>query len=109
MELEPELRGWLESLSTTAFATAAFHIDLLARRGVLLSGPHTRQLCGALRERRFHLDGQPIRATYWIAPQRRIVLLTVFKKTQQREAREVGRAWAAMARCIERRHTVEEG
>jgi hypothetical protein len=109
VELEPEVRGWLESLSTAAFATAAFYIDLLAERGVLLSEPHTRQLRGALRELRFHLEGQPVRVTYWVAPQRRIILLTVFPKRQQREAREVSRAWAAMARCIERRHTVEEG
>src|SRR5690349_18356432 len=97
VELEPEVREWLEGLSTAAFATAAFYIDLLAERGVLLSEPHTRQLRGALRELRFHLEGQPVRVTYWVAPQRRIVLLTVFPKRQQRESREVGRAWAAMA------------
>ncbi len=33
VELEPEVRDWLEGLSTTQFATAAFYVDLLAEQG----------------------------------------------------------------------------
>jgi len=33
IELEPEVRDWLERLPTTQFATAAFHLDLLADEG----------------------------------------------------------------------------
>ena len=58
VELEPEVREWLEELSAARFATAAFSIDLLAEYGPLLSEPHTRQLDGKLRELRFYLDGQ---------------------------------------------------
>ncbi|MGB6162654.1 MAG: type II toxin-antitoxin system RelE/ParE family toxin [Pseudonocardiaceae bacterium] len=67
MELEPEVRDWLEDLSTTQFATAAFYVDLLAEHGPLLSEPYTRQLDGKLRELRFHLSGQAVRVTYWLA------------------------------------------
>jgi hypothetical protein len=30
VELEPEVREWLEGLPTTLFARAAFYVDLLA-------------------------------------------------------------------------------
>ncbi|MEU7959635.1 type II toxin-antitoxin system RelE/ParE family toxin [Micromonospora humida] len=56
VELEPEVRDWLEELPSTDFARAAFYIDLLASRGVLLGEPHTRQLDGKLRELRFYLE-----------------------------------------------------
>lgn len=108
VELEPEVRNWLEDLSTARFATAAFYIDLLADRGPLLGEPYTRQLDGKLRELRFHLDGQAVRVTYWIAPSRRIVLLTVFTKTRMREDREVARARKALTRCLTEQHTADE-
>ena len=46
-----------------------------------------------------------MRITYWIAPDRRIILLTVFRKTRMREVREVERARRALARCIAETHT----
>ena len=55
LELEPEVRDWLEGLSTTQVATAAFYVDLLAEQGPLLSEPYARQLDGKLRELRAHL------------------------------------------------------
>ncbi len=108
VELEPEVRDWLESLSTPQFSTAAFYVDLVADRGPLLGEPYTRQLDGKLRELRFHLDGRAVRVTYWIASGRRIVLLTVFAKTRMRETGEVERARRAMARCMAQEHTVED-
>ena len=95
-------------MPTARFATAAFYIDLLADEGPLLSEPYTRQLDGKLRELRFHLDRQSVRITYWIASDRRIILLTVFTKTRMREVREIVRARQALARCITDQHTVEE-
>jgi hypothetical protein len=94
VELEPEARTWLEELSTAQSATAAFYIDLLAERDVLLGEPHTRQLRGKLRELRFYMADQAVRVSYWIAPGRRIVLLTVFAKSRRRERTEVSRAGA---------------
>jgi len=108
VELEPEVRAWLQELSTTRFATAAFYIDLLAGKGPLLGEPYTRQLGGKLWELRFHLDRQAVRITYWIASGRRIILLTVFVKTRTREAREVERAGRALARCLAEEHTAAE-
>ena len=108
VELEPEVRDWLEQLPTDQFAGAAFYIDLLADEGPLLSKPYTRQLDRKLRELRFHLDRQAVRITYWIASSRRIVLLTVFIKTRMREDREIERARRALARCIAEEHKVAE-
>jgi hypothetical protein len=109
VELEPEVRDWLEELSTVAFVTAAFYVDLLAERGPLLGEPYTRQLDGKLRELRFHLDRRAVRITYWIASGRRVVLLTVFAKSRMQELREVDRARRALARCIAEDHSLDEG
>lgn len=73
-----------------------------------LGEPYTRQLLGKLRELRFYVGRQPIRITYFIASGRRIVLLTVFRKTRQRERAEVARAYAAMERCLAEDHWVED-
>ena len=108
VELEPEVRDWLEALATPEFARASFYVDLLAENGPLLSEPYTKQLDGKLRELRFYLDQGAIRITYWIASGRRIVLLTVFRKTKMREDREVDRARRALAKCVEQMHTVDE-
>ncbi|RBM22406.1 hypothetical protein DEH69_04320 [Streptomyces sp. PT12] len=52
-----------------------------------------------MRELRFALDGSAVRLTYWLAPQRRIVFLTVFRKTKMREMTEVERARQAQKVC----------
>jgi hypothetical protein len=109
VELEPEVQEWLEGLTTVQFARVAFYIDLLADEGPLLGEPYTKQLDGKLRELRFHLERDAVRITYWIASGERIVLLTVFRKTRDRETREVDRARRAMAQCVAEMHTVEEG
>ena len=108
-ELEPEVRDWYLSLNEANQGRAQFNIDRLEHEGVLLDEPFTKQLDGKLRELRFYLEGRPVRITYWIAPGRRIVLLTVFTKERRREHREVDRARRAMERCVADRHTAEEG
>ena len=62
-----------------------------------------------MRELRFYVERDAVRVTYWIAPDRRIILLTAFRKTRQREDREVERARRALARCIAEQRTVDEG
>jgi hypothetical protein len=52
--------------------------------------------------------GRPTRVTYWIAPGRRIVLLTAFVKTRRQEVREVARAAEAMKRCVAEEHSADE-
>ena len=108
VELEPEVRDWYLALADDDQARVRFHIDRLAELGVALDEPHTRQLAGKLRELRFYLSGRPTRITYWIAPGRRIILLTVFIKTQRRERAEIQRARDAMDRCQTEAHTVTE-
>jgi hypothetical protein len=108
IELEPEVSVWLDSLDDDRWAQALFHLDLLERRGVYLGEPYTRQLVGKLRELRFYCGGERIRITYWIAPGRRIIALTVFTKTRMRESAEVGRAQRALARCLREGHTPDE-
>ncbi|GII91945.1 hypothetical protein Ssi02_21760 [Sinosporangium siamense] len=49
-----------------------------------------------------------MRITYWIAPGRRIIMLTVFRKRRMRESAEIRRAWRAMQRCIAEAHTADE-
>ncbi len=108
VELEPEVRDWFFGLDEDAQGRARFHVDRLAEVGPLLDEPQTRQLDGKLRELRFYLDGRPVRVTYWIASGRRIILLTVFAKTQRRERAEVERAKRTLERCIREQHTASD-
>jgi hypothetical protein len=88
VELEPEIQEWFFALNDSDAERVRFHIDRLAELGV--SG------------------GRPMRITYWIAPGRRIVLLTVFAKTQRQERREIRRAREAMERCAAEAHTADD-
>jgi hypothetical protein len=99
-EVEAEVTEWLLALPARKFGHVRFYIDLLADQGVALDEPYTRQLRGKLRELRFHVDREQLRITYFIAPGRRIMLLTVFRKARQRERAEIDRAWQAMRVCM---------
>jgi hypothetical protein len=68
---------------------------LLAGHADTLGEPYTRHLGGKVRELRFHLLAQQPRITFWLAPGRRIILLTVFRKTRSAEMAEVARALQA--------------
>ena len=78
-------------------------------QGALLGEPYTKQLDRKLRELRFHLGRQAVRITYWIATDRRIILLTVFYKTRMRDEREIDRARRALVRCVDEAHRVVDG
>ena len=81
VEIEPEVRSWLASLSD---------------RPRLRPGRHLGE---KVRELRFHLLRQQIRVTYWLAPGRRVILLTVFRKSRSAETAEVTRALRAQMIC----------
>src|SRR5262249_49938 len=108
VEAEPEVREWLLSLSDDDFGAAMFYIDLLGAQGVLPDRPYTPQLAGQLRELRFYIGRDPMRIAYYVASGRRIILLTVFPKTQRRDRAEIMRAQLAMERCIAEGHTADD-
>ncbi|MGH2600399.1 MAG: type II toxin-antitoxin system RelE/ParE family toxin, partial [Dehalococcoidia bacterium] len=104
IELHPEVESWPLSLDRQTAAHVARYIDLLTERGPLLDEPYTRQLREKVRELRFRIEGEHWRITYWIASGRRIVLLTVFRKTARQERSEIDRAEREMYRCIDEQH-----
>lgn len=95
IELEPEVREWLETLSGADYRAAERFADRLAVQGPLLPFPLSSHLGDGLRELRIG----PTRVTYWIAPGRRAALLTVFRKTKMRETDQVMRAQRARKLC----------
>ena len=58
-----------------------------------------RHLGGKVRELRIPLHPVDARVTYWLAPGRRVVLLTVFRKTKAQETAEVERARRVQKEC----------
>jgi phage-related protein len=85
-----------------------FLVGPLAEQAETLSEPYTRHLGDKVRELRFSLLHQQTRVTYWLAPGRRIVLLTVFPKTRRAETREVERAIQAQQTCEAQHDIVHE-
>lgn len=99
IEIEPEVRQWLELLTDRHYDKAERAVDMLAAQPTTLGEPYSRHLGGKVRELRFTLDGNAVRITYWLAPEQRIVLLTVFRKTRQHEGTEIERARQAQKAC----------
>ena len=105
MELEPEIDDRLAGLQKKHRGQALRNIALLAYYGVSLKAPYTRSLGEKLWELRFYVDRNRQRITYYVTTGRRIILLTVFRKTKQREQGRVERARKGMERCIGEGHT----
>lgn len=117
IEVEPEVRDWLEALPAKHFLKIDEYVGLLAEHAAALGEPYARYLGDGVRELRPTLDGAAIRITYWLTPNRTAVLLTVFRKTRMREDAEARRAKLAQKVC-EAEHgpaheefirTIEEG
>jgi phage-related protein len=81
---------------------------MLAEHADDLGEPYTRHLGGKVRELRFRLLREQTRVTYWLAPGRRVVLLTVFRKTRSAETAEVARAMRAQKICESTHRTAHE-
>jgi len=92
IEMEPEVRAWLELLTDRQHRKIEEYAELLASMGTPTPMPFARPLRDGVYELRPTLDGQDTRITYWFAPEHVIVLLTVFRKTRMREASQVDRA-----------------
>lgn len=109
IHFDNEVRDWISRLSEGDYGRVEFYLGLLAARGPLLAQPHSKHLAGKLRELRFYLGSEAMRVSYWIAPGRRIIMLTVFKKTKRREATQVMRARRAQWVCQENHeHEIEK-
>jgi hypothetical protein len=99
IEVEPEVRAWLAALSDRDFGRVDFLVGILASHAGELGEPYSRHLGGKVRELRFHLLARQPRITYWLAPGRTVILLTVFHKTRSAQAAEVARALQAQKTC----------
>lgn len=108
VELEPEVEAWLASLGARQFAIASARIDHLAEIGTRIQMPRSCPLGAGPFELRFDVDRAATRISFFFPGERRIVLLTVFRKQRQNERTEAERARRAMATCIERGRTAEE-
>ncbi|MCZ4097026.1 MULTISPECIES: type II toxin-antitoxin system RelE/ParE family toxin [Streptomyces] len=104
VEIEPEVRAWLDSLSDHDFKRVDEVVSLLAELGTRIGGPWSDHLEGPVRELRIRLRSIAARITYWITPSRTIVLLTVFRKTKQHEQAQIDRAVRAQKVCDSEHH-----
>jgi hypothetical protein len=95
IEVEPEVRAWLETLAPAEYRAVERFADRLAADGPALPFPLASHLGDGLRELRIGA----VRVTYWLAPGRRAVLLTVFRKTRMRQTDQVMRAQRARKLC----------
>jgi DNA end-binding protein Ku len=68
VEIEPEVRQWLELLSDPEYDKVERAADMLAAQPTTLGEPYARHLGGKLRELRFAMNGNAVRVTYWLAP-----------------------------------------
>ncbi|MFC5721422.1 type II toxin-antitoxin system RelE/ParE family toxin [Streptomyces gamaensis] len=100
IEIEPEVRAWLDSLPARHFLKIDEYVGLLAEHAATLGEPYARHLGGGVRELRPTLDGVAVRITYWLTPHRTAVLLTVFRKTRAHEDAEIQRARLAQKTCM---------
>lgn len=108
VEVEPEVERWIELLSVGEFATVVAAVERLAEDGNRLRFPASRALGGRLFELRVGLDRVARRITFYFAYDRRIILLTTFRKQRQNGRAEVRRARRAMRRCLTEGHGTEE-
>ena len=99
VEAEPEVRAWLELLSGKHFRKVEGYAEVLAELGPQTPMPYVRPLRDGVSELRPTLDGVATRITYWITGDRRVVLLTVFRKTRSHEEAQIGRAVLAKKEC----------
>ncbi|WP_415950024.1 type II toxin-antitoxin system RelE/ParE family toxin [Streptomyces sp. KLOTTS4A1] len=111
VDVEPEVKEWLGGLTGDEYLHADHAVSRLVDAPTTLGHPYTSHLGDGLRELRFHLgqDGLAVRITYWLAPDQRIVLLTVFRKTKQRETAQVDRARLVIKACQEQGPAHEPG
>ena len=71
IEVEPEVRAWLENLPKRDFGHVLAHVEQLAEEADTLGEPYSRYLGDKTRELRIPLHPLDVRVTYLLAPGRR--------------------------------------
>ncbi|WP_406284310.1 type II toxin-antitoxin system RelE/ParE family toxin [Embleya sp. NBC_00896] len=99
IEMEPEVRAWLEGLSAAQRGTVKRFVERLANEGERMGMPRSKPLGQGLFELRFDLANRAMRITYWIRTDATAVLLTVFRKQRMNEHVQVERARQVMKTC----------
>ncbi|WP_329492604.1 type II toxin-antitoxin system RelE/ParE family toxin (plasmid) [Kitasatospora sp. NBC_01246] len=105
IEVEEEVRLWLETLSDGEFATALRFAELLAVQGRQLTEPYAKRLENGVLE----LRPGPYRITYWLPEDRSAaVLLTAFRKRRDNDRPAKERAYRARKACEAHHHAPGE-
>lgn len=102
VELHDEVARWLDELVDEEWERTVVVIDKLAALGPAARMPLSRSLGDGLFELRFALGPTARRITYRFTSDRRIILLTTFRKQRQNERSEIARARQAAAECARR-------
>ncbi|MFG3229363.1 type II toxin-antitoxin system RelE/ParE family toxin [Kitasatospora sp. NPDC048194] len=98
IEVEEEVRLWLETLADQEFAAVLRFAELLAVQGRELTEPYAKRLESGVLE----LRPGPYRITYWFPPDRpAAVLLTAFRKRRDNDRPAKERAYRARKACEE--------
>ncbi|WP_243744509.1 type II toxin-antitoxin system RelE/ParE family toxin [Streptomyces hainanensis] len=90
---------WLDGLSDKHVGKVDDASGLLAQLGPAIPMALARPLRDGVWELRLTLGDVDARITYWMAPDRRIVFLTWFRKTRQHEEKQITRAVLARKQC----------
>jgi hypothetical protein len=107
IELSDEVLKWYVPLNARDRAFADRALDRLEATGPNLRMPTSRALGEGLYELRFACQGVPRRITYAFGAGREVTALTTFRKQQDRERHEIGRAHQALARFRSRAREME--
>jgi len=99
MELHEEIVEWMSSLNTTEWNRTVIVIDRLAGLGSMARMPFSRALGDGLFEVRFSLGSTARRITYRFTKDKRVILLTTFRKQRNNERSEINRARQTAAEC----------
>ena len=99
VELHDEIVDWMDSLNDDEWDRTVVVIERLAALGSSARMPLSRSLGDGLFELRFTLGPTARRVTYRFTKDRRVVLLTTFRKQRNNERAEIARARKAADDC----------
>ena len=102
VELHDEVVNWLLGLADEEWDRTVVIIDRLAKLGPAARMPLSRSLGDGLFELRFALGPTARRITYRFTKDRRLILLTTFRKQRQNERQEIARARKVADECARR-------